>query len=325
MKYILGIDTSCYTTSMALVDLHGNLVFSSQVPLEVKVGERGLQQSKALFQHLHRLPSFTEKVANFIQPKEDIAAICSSSRPRPLSDSYMPVFMVSHLVGQAFANMLGIPYYSVSHQENHIQAGQFSAQGPKCSNFLTIHLSGGTTELLEVTDRGAAFEINIMGATQDLHAGQFVDRVGVAMGLPFPAGPYLEEYALEGHEGKVRIPSYVKGLTVGFSGAETHALRLIKQGICKKDVAAAVYHCLVKTMEKWICNVTRGKKTKNILMVGGVTSSTIFRGKLTKRLKKMDNDICLYFAEPQLSKDNAVGTALLGLKLYKSDNNRNNM
>ncbi|NLX71285.1 MAG: O-sialoglycoprotein endopeptidase [Clostridiales bacterium] len=319
MKYILGFDTSCYTTSIALVDLNGNIVLNSQIPLEVEEGKRGLQQSKALFQHLHRLPLITQQICKVVQPKSDIAAVCATSRPRPVKGSYMPVFMVSHMAGQAFANILEVPYYEVSHQESHIQAGIASAGGPDSLGFMAIHISGGTTELLKVMDNGASYEIDIIGATQDLHAGQFVDRVGVSMGLRFPAGSQLEELALKGEANVVTIPSSVKDLTVSFSGAETCAQRLMKQGIRKEDIATAVYNCIIKTLEKWILNAIKVYQLKDILLVGGVASSRILRHELIKRLSQRDSDIKLYFADPVLSRDNAVGTALLGLKIYKHD------
>lgn len=319
MRCILGMDTSCYTTSIALVDLDGNILLSRQIPLEVEPGQRGLQQSKALFQHLHRLPHMASEVARVIDPKNELAAVCATCRPRPVEGSYMPVFMVSHLTGQAFANMLGIPYYAVSHQESHIQAGLYSAGGPCSQRFLAIHLSGGTSELLKVDDVGTGFEIEILGATQDLHAGQFVDRIGVAMGLQFPAGAHLEELARRGKDGYVTIPFSVKGLTISFSGPETHAQRLLDRGVDKADVAIAVYNCLVSTLERWILNAMDipGTNVKDVLLVGGVASSAILRRKLVDRLRKRDESIRLYFADPLLSKDNAVGTALLGLKLYR--------
>jgi len=319
VRCILGMDTSCYTTSIALVDLDGNILLSRQIPLEVEPGQRGLQQSKALFQHLHRLPHMASEVARVIDPKNELAAVCATCRPRPVEGSYMPVFMVSHLTGQAFANMLGIPYYAVSHQESHIQAGLYSAGGPCSQRFLAIHLSGGTSELLKVNDVGTGFEIEILGATQDLHAGQFVDRIGVAMGLQFPAGAHLEELARRGKDGYVTIPFSVKGLTISFSGPETHAQRLLDRGVDKADVAIAVYNCLVSTLERWILNAMDipGTNVKDVLLVGGVASSAILRQKLVDRLRKRDESIRLYFADPLLSKDNAVGTALLGLKLYR--------
>lgn len=316
-KYILGLDTSCYTTSMALVDMNGNTVLNRQIPLDVEAGERGLQQSKALFQHLHRLPAITEELGKAIDPKNDLAAVCATSRPRPVADSYMPVFMVSHMAGQAFANLLGVPYYEVSHQESHIQAGLASAGGPQDSKFMVVHISGGTTEMLKVVDFGPSYGVRILGSTLDIHAGQFVDRVGVAMGLSFPAGSQLEELARKGIEKEVSIPSSVRGFSVSFSGAETCAHRLLKQGTRKEDVALAVYNNLNKTLTRWMVKGVRTYLLRNILIVGGVASSKLLREKLTETMKKRSNVVRLFFADPLLSKDNAVGTALLGLKLYR--------
>jgi N6-L-threonylcarbamoyladenine synthase len=140
------------------------------------------------------------------------------------------------------------------------------------------------------------------------------------MGLQFPAGAYLEELARRGKDGYVTIPFSVKGLTISFSGPEAHAHRLLARGIDKEDVAIAVYNCLVNTLERWILNAmdTLGMDVKDVLLVGGVASSAILRQKLVDRLKKRDESIRLYFADPLLSRDNAVGTALLGLKLYRA-------
>lgn len=315
MKYILGLDTSCYTTSLAVMDLNGEIVINKQNLLSVKSGERGLQQSNAIFQHLHNLPVITECLRESKFSK-NIVGICSSAKPRPVKGSYMPVFMVSHLIGQTLSNILSVPYYQVSHQENHIMAGLYSANGPKTPNFVAVHLSGGTSELLDVSENYNGYNIKIIGATQDLHAGQFVDRVGVAMGLPFPAGPSLEKLALKAVCRNIVIPHYVSGLTIGFSGAETHAQRLLAGDIPKEEVAWGVFICLVKTLQKWIYSAIHDKINKNVLLVGGVSSNQIIRCLLKDALSKMDKDIHLYFADPELSRDNAVGTALLGLKLF---------
>ena len=318
MGVILGFDTSCYTTSMAAVDLKGDLVSGNQILLEVEKGNRGISQSKALFQHLHNLPDITKLIADQMQSL-DIVAVCSSSKPRPIQDSYMPVFMVSHLVGKAIANLLKIPFYETTHQEGHIMAGLSSVKELDDDKFLAIHLSGGTSEMLEVYRRRSEFAISILGGTQDLHAGQFVDRVGVALGLPFPAGPELEKLALRGQQGKVIIPSFVRELEIGFSGAETHAMRLIQSGENPEDIALAVFTCLNKTLEKWITRAIQRSDIRNILMVGGVSSNRIIRQHLESRLNRVDRSLKLFFAHPSLSRDNAVGVALLGLEKYRSE------
>jgi len=87
--------------------------------------------------------------------------------------------------------------------------------GFKAKHFLVVHLSGGTTELLEVRVHNHGFDIDMIGSSLDLHAGQFVDRIGVSLGLPFPSGPHLEELAnneLESYD----IKYYVKDLILVF-------------------------------------------------------------------------------------------------------------
>jgi len=318
MKYIIGFDTSCYTTSMAIIDLEGNIILNEQKLLPVEQGQRGIRQSKALFEHLHNLPEVTEKVGRIVSPY-DIAAICASIKPRPIEGSYMPVFMVSSLVGRSYANLLNIPFFETTHQESHIMAGLHTAAGLKSEHFVAIHLSGGTSEMLNVRVEKEGFSISIIGNTQDLHAGQFVDRVGVALGMPFPAGPSLEKLAVNGREGEVVIPSFVRDTTIGFSGAETCAMRMIKSGKNPADIALGVYLCLSKTLEKWIINGTAISGATDILLVGGVASSNLLRQSLISRLKRRNANIRLYFAEPSVSKDSAVGTALLGLKKYKRE------
>jgi len=315
MKYIIGFDTSCYTTSMAVIDLDGNIILNQQELLPVEQGQRGIRQSKALFEHLHNLPKLTKKIGQAISP-QDIEAVCASIKPRPIEGSYMPVFMVSCLVGHSFANLLNVPFYETTHQESHIMAGKYTAEGLTADRFLAIHLSGGTSELLEVQTTDDGFHISILGATQDLHAGQFVDRIGVALGLPFPAGPSLEKLALKGKEG-IDIPSFVRGTTIGFSGAETHAMRLINKGYEPADIALGVYLCLSKTLEKWISTAIELSGVSDVLLVGGVSSSAFLREQLTTVFNKQNKHVNLYFAEPSVSKDSAVGTALLGLKKHK--------
>lgn len=319
-KYVLGIDTSCYTTSISVVDLKQNIVFNERILLDVGLGKVGLQQSEGVFKHINNIPVIINKLMSIID-RNSIVAVCSSIQPRPYESSYMPVFKVSYAMGKVISDILNIPFYTTSHQEGHIMAGHFSAKGPNVNTFLAVHLSGGTSELLYVDDCKIGYDIKIIGNTQDLHAGQFVDRLGVEMGLPFPAGPYLEKLADKGEESGNIIPSFVRNLTIGFSGAETHAKRLLKQGKRKQDIALSIYNCLIKTLEKWIYNGVLYTGINNVLVVGGVSSSNIIRKKLSDKLKNRNPDIKLFFADPELSTDNAEGIALLGVKKYIHDKN----
>ncbi|MEG0767117.1 MAG: hypothetical protein RR482_05315, partial [Clostridia bacterium] len=93
MKAILGLDTSCYTTSVAAVTPAGELIAAHRRLLEVEAGARGLQQSQGVFQHAVWLPRLVEQLGEEMKAV-DWCAICASTRPRPASSSYMPVFQV---------------------------------------------------------------------------------------------------------------------------------------------------------------------------------------------------------------------------------------
>ncbi|HHY81443.1 MAG TPA: O-sialoglycoprotein endopeptidase [Clostridiales bacterium] len=314
MKFILGIDTSCYTTSLAGVSLNGDVIFNKQLLLDVPLGERGLQQSDALFRHIKNLPAATVAVRESLNCSE-LAAVCASVRPRPQNDSYMPVFLFSHHIGQAISDIAQVPFFATSHQENHIMAGLYSANGPASSEFLALHLSGGTSEMLHVKPLSNGFSIDLIGRTTDLSAGQLVDRIGVAMGLPFPAGPHLESLSASG-TGLITLSGSVKGLNVSFSGPESQGQRYIQDNVPHSEVAKAVFDLLERTISKWILNAVEMGYPKDVLLVGGVSSSQVLRTGLVQRLQRRNKQIKLYFADADLSRDNAVGTALIGLQAY---------
>jgi len=315
MEMYLGIDTSCYTTSLALVDKQGELGSDLRRVLKVTRGERGLQQSAALFQHVQNLPELVDELnVNFDLRR--IAGIAVSTRPRPVEGSYMPVFTAGAGQARILGKALGVPVFETSHQEGHLTVGIWSARGPETDEFLAVHLSGGTTELLkvrklkgEIISGQPLFEVELLGGTTDLHAGQFVDRVGVRLGLPFPAGPGLELLARNGAPGKGLIPSAVRGYDVSFSGPESQAQRLIDSGASGEQVARAVESCICKTLVKLIGRGVKDHGLKQVLVVGGVASNQYIRGELKASL--LSAGIEAYFAEPRFSSDNAVGTALI--------------
>ena len=330
MELFLGIDTSCYTTSLAVVNSEGNLLSEARRLLVTPKGGRGLAQNEAVFQHVNNLPELFAQIYADVSAM-DLRGIAASVRPRPVEGSYMPVFRVAGSYGRSLSAILGVPFIAASHQEGHLAAGLWSAQGPDEKKFLAVHLSGGTTELLCVeTINGSenndnVFEISLMGGTSDLHAGQFVDRVGVALGLTFPAGPQLEQLAKEGQQvdvqgDSVSIPSSVKGYQISFSGPETQALRLIERDTPKPLVARAVEKCIATTLEKVISNAVAYTGIKEVLVVGGVSANGFIREKLSGKLHQKSVGARMYFAAPGLSSDNAVGTALIGCQKLKNKN-----
>lgn len=219
----------------------------------------------------------------------------------------MPAF----LVGEGYANVLalshGVACHSISHQENHILAGIWSAGGPRASRYLAVHVSGGTTEITAVDAAGAELAVTLLGGSRDIAAGQFVDRIGVALGLPFPAGPHLEVLAREGHAAPAAIPAALDGMTVSFSGPETHARRLLERGAEPAAVAAGIERCVAESLAGMISAAVKETGIKEILLVGGVTANSYIRSHLTAFCDK--NLVNLYQPRREYSSDNAVGAA----------------
>ncbi len=314
--FYLGIDTSLYTTSLAVVDEKFNILWEKRMPLTVEQGERGLRQSEALFYHIKNLPLLFQALSNHLEI--EYKAIAVSAKPRPIVDSYMPVFKAGEAVATSLSSLLRIPLYSVSHQEGHIMAGIAHNLNLLAEDeFLAIHFSGGTSELLHIS-KGRSnnyFNINISLAVLDLYAGQFIDRIGVALGLPFPAGQELEKLALCATDYNIAIPAAVKKEGFSFSGAETMAIKLIEKGAPKAEIAYAVFRNIANSIEKAILLTAEKYKCKNVLLVGGVMANSLIRIRLKERLEHPAVGMKLHFATPQLSTDNAVGVALLAMIL----------
>lgn len=304
MGLYLGIDTSCYTTSVACVDEKG-IVYEKRTVLSVKLGQRGLRQSEGLFQHVRNLESLLPAMVASLD-RSKIRGIGVSSRPRPEADSYMPVFLAGRMAAVSLGAGMGLEPYHTSHQQGHVRAAlQGNEELLKHLPILGMHISGGTTEIFTV---GEGLSIRLLGGTEDLHAGQLVDRLGVAMGLPFPAGPCLEEAARAAGATNIKLPASVRGLRCSFSGVETAARSLLGKAQMG-ELALAVYDCLARTFAKLM--VQAGDKTglNRVLLAGGVASSGLLREMLQERLEK--SNMYLYFGDPALSTDNAVGVALL--------------
>ena len=303
----LGLDTSCYTTSAALC---GTDAFPRQERrlLPVPAGERGLRQSEAVFAHVRQLSQVLLPLLN--SAEEPIGCVCASASPRDGDDSYMPVFQVGETIGRVLAAAEGIPFYATDHQSGHVRAAACGTQLADADAFLALHLSGGTTELLE--KRGDTLEM--IGGTLDLHAGQLVDRAGVAMGLPFPAGPELEKLALQGHsEGRLGCSMAEGDLRCHFSGAETRVQGWIREGkLPREDIAREIYDLLSRTVFRMLEAGRKKTGLQQALIAGGVAASPLLRELLTARCTRVLRGPEPVFGRAEYSGDNAVGVALIG-------------
>jgi len=305
----LGFDTSCYTTSVACISSE-SIVLDERTVLSVPFGARGLRQSDALFQHNRNLPALLSRLFSSVDPAR-IAGVGVSVTPTAQEGSYMPVFLAGQVAAKTAAGACSVPLVGTTHQHGHVRAALHGGNEHilKKDRFLALHISGGTTDVLEVhTESERIASIQQLGCSNDLHAGQMVDRLGVAMELPFPCGKHLEQLAETAVRKDVKFASSVRGLSCSLSGAETQAQRVLQSGEDRAEVAYGIYDCLARTLSKLIQNTAAETGCRDVLLSGGVASSLLLRELLHSRLKR---DIRISFGRSELSGDNAVGVALL--------------
>ena len=322
---VLGIDTSNYTTSVALADPYRNAIRDEPILLTVKQGERGLRQSNALFQHQENLPKLLHRVLP--EYRDRIGAVSVSSRPRPVEGSYMPVFLAGCQTGKILADAFGVPYFEFSHQEGHLKAASFTTGLTWNEPYLAWHLSGGTCELLLVRPEHSCPEeerITIIGGSLDISFGQLLDRFGVAMELQFPCGKALDQMALAARDHwkeerslkkeSLFKPVSRKGFEFNLSGLETQSLRALEsEAIAPELLVYDLFEEICRILHKVTTKAVEETKVSQVLFTGGVSASLYVRDRWTElQNKKNALKFKSVFGAPVHSSDNAVGTAILG-------------
>lgn len=302
MTCFLGIDTSNYTTSVAVMS-DGEIKQNIKLPVKVGDGARGVRQSDAVFSHVKNLPILMETVGE-LRPN----AIGYSAYPRDNAGSYMPCFLAGKAVATSLASILGIPAYSFSHQAGHVAAAVYSCRRLDLyrAPFIAFHVSGGTTDLLLVESKD---HITRIGGTKDLNAGQAVDRTGVLLGLGFPCGAALE--ALSNIDRPIKCGAVsVEGLNCNLSGLENKIKERIAKGCSHTDIANFLFSYIIKTLDRITENALEIYGNLPLLFAGGVMSNRMIKDYFSKKYGA-------FFAEPAFSCDNAAGVAFLCSEKFK--------
>ena len=304
---ILGLDTSNYATSMAVLDTDAmRLQYDIKRFLPVRAGQLGLRQSDAVFHHTQALPQLLEEVSRRV-PLGEIAAVGVSARPRPVEGSYMPCFTTGVAFADALAAFKGLPLVQTTHQQGHIAAALFACGDPQLfeQEALVFHVSGGTTDLLRC--RGSQV-LGQLGTSSDLYAGQAVDRIGVRLGFPFPAGAELSRLALACSE-PVAVPRVsVRGCSCSLSGLENQCNALLEAGRSPQYVAKYCLLAVARTLEKMMLAALEQYPGRPVVFAGGVMSSPVVRQYMQQRYPASR------FVEGKFASDNAIGVSVIAAK-----------
>lgn len=302
MPAALGIDTSNYTTSAALIQ-DGQVLANCKKLLPVADGALGLRQSDAVFAHVRQLDTVVGQALQGFDGK--ITALGVSDRPRNQENSYMPCFQVGLSTAHALGAALHIPVYTYSHQQGHIAAALLSAGQTDLlgQSFIAFHVSGGTTEVLLVD---SMLDCKIISTSLDLKIGQAVDRVGHMLGFSFPAGAQLDVLSQNGVWSK-KVKATMRGDDCSVSGLQNQCSALLKAGEKPENIAAYLFACVAEIVDKLCERATLRYAGLPIVFSGGVMCNTTVRRQLSGKYNA-------FFCAPAFSSDNAAGLAYLAMR-----------
>ena len=301
----LGLDTSNYTTSIAA---YGNVCAKNVSRLlPVKEGQLGLRQSDALFHHVQQLPDLAHELFSEID-RSDLTGIGVSTRPRAVEGSYMPCFLAGESFAGVLSDALGIPLFRFSHQQGHIAAAAWSAGQMALLDepHLAWHLSGGTTELLLIEPEGRSVRAARIGGTQDISAGQLIDRCGKLLGLAFPAGKALDALSRDSDSERC-FTVKLRGLEFSLSGVQNQVERYYESGATPEQTARFTLLSVILTVLRTTEAACKAYPGLRVIFSGGVAYNALLR----ERAKPYEP----IFAAPEYSTDNALGIAVLAARM----------
>lgn len=315
MTKILGIETSCDETGVAIYDANAGLLahaLHSQIQTHVEYG--GVVPELASRNHIQHISLLTQQVLDEAQlTPQDISAIAYTQGPGLVG---------ALLVGASFAKALalawGKPALGIHHMEGHLLAAFLEAEHPAFP-FLALLVSGGHTQIVQVNDIG---NYQILGESLDDAAGEAFDKTAKLLGLEYPGGPLLAKLAEQGTANRFTFPRPMvdrPNLDFSFSGLKTHALQTIQQHELtpqtKADLAWAFEDAIVDTLIKKVTRAIKQTELTNLVIAGGVGANKTLRTRLNAFAQT--NGVKVYFPSLEFCTDNGAMIAYAGYERFK--------
>ena len=320
---ILGIESSCDETAASIITENEqgvptilSSIISSQVDIHKEFG--GVVPELAARSHIEKIDLITKKaIEESGVTLKDVDAVAATAGP-----GLIVCLSVGLSFGKAMASSLKKPFIAVNHLEGH-------ALSPKLNSelnypYLLLLISGGHTQFLSVKGLG---KYKRLGTTIDDALGEAFDKTAKMLGIEFPGGPQIEEYAKKGDPNKYELPKPIfhkGGCNLSFAGLKTAVLRIVKQIKTdqeKYDLAASFQ----KTIEEILYKKSKvalkefkninGDKTNTFVVAGGVAANKRIREVLTKLCD--EENFKAIFPPINLCGDNAAMIAMVGLEKYK--------
>lgn len=328
---ILGIETSCDETGIAIYDAEYGLVADvlySQIPTHSQFG--GVVPELASRDHIRKaLPliqqSLTIAAKSYGQqvPLQltDIDAIAYTAGP-----GLVGALLVGATLGQTLGFALNIPTLPVHHMEAHLLAIFLEEKKPSFP-FVTLLVSGGHTQLVQVDQIG---KYTLLGETLDDAAGEAFDKVAKILGLPYPGGVALTKLALNGNPTRFKFPRPMinrRGLDFSFSGLKTFASNTFRNNDqseqTKADIAYAFQDAITDTLVIKCKRALQQTNIPSLTLAGGVSANQVLRHKLQKLSIKEGFD--LYCPQPKFCTDNGAMVAYAGYRNFLAGKRNDNL
>ncbi len=312
---VLGIETSCDETGIAIYDEHEGILAEalySQISLHAEYG--GVVPELASRDHVRRIIPLIQQVMQEAQCQaDDIDGIAYTAGP-----GLMGALMVGAAVGRSLAWTWKCPSIGVHHMEGHLLAPMLEENKPELP-FLALLVSGGHTLLVDVTAIG---EYQVIGESLDDAVGEAFDKTAKMLGLSYPGGPIISKLALQGVTDRYKFPRPMvnrPGLDMSFSGLKTFVLNTWAESDqseqTKADVAYAFQEAVVDTLTIKCKRALKQTGYKQLVIAGGVSANQQLREHLNELAKTTSLEV--FYPQPKYCTDNGVMIAYAGLLRLK--------
>ena len=309
--YVLGIETSCDETAVAVYHATKGLVshtLHSQVMTHNEYG--GVVPELASRDHIRKLiPLISQILSDSQLTSSDISGIAYTAGP-----GLMGALLVGAATARSLAWTWQIPAIAVHHMEGHLLAPMLEDDPPDFP-FVALLISGGHTLLIEVTDVG---QYRLLGESLDDAAGEAFDKTAKLLGLEYPGGPALAQLALHGTP-RFTFPRPMTdrpGLDFSFSGLKTFALNAFNTSLKthqdKADIASAFQIAIAETLCIKCKRALQHTGLKKLVVAGGVSANLEIRQQLLQMSQK--EGVQVYFPRPEFCTDNGAMIAFAGCR-----------
>ncbi|MBU6494769.1 MAG: tRNA (adenosine(37)-N6)-threonylcarbamoyltransferase complex transferase subunit TsaD [Burkholderiales bacterium] len=314
---VLGIESSCDETGLALYDTEAGLLahaLHSQIAMHQEYG--GVVPELASRDHIRRaLPLLDQVLLEAGKTRQDIDAIAYTQGP-----GLAGALLVGASLANALAFALDIPVVPVHHLEGHLLSPLLSAD-PPAFPFVALLVSGGHTQLMEV-DGFAHYRI--LGETLDDAAGEAFDKTAKLLGLSYPGGPAISRMAEFGIPGQYKLPRpmlHSGNLDFSFSGLKTAVLTQVRSAgtnICdqyKADLARAFVDAIVDVLVAKSLAALKQTGLKTLVVAGGVGANSQLREALNNAARQRGYRV--HYPELSFCTDNGAMIAFAGAMRLK--------